>query len=61
MRWTWILELLFGGCSHNRTTFPLTTGKRPEKKATYCVCLDCGRSFEYSWKEMRMGKEIECL
>jgi len=46
-----LLNALFG-CSHKRTTFPLTPGAR---KRTYVVCLDCGSEFDYNWKEMRLG------
>ena len=56
---------LLAGCSHKRTTFPLTqiadarclppsaeTGSR-----TYVVCLDCGKEFSYNWREMRIQKQ----
>jgi hypothetical protein len=26
---------------------------------TYVACLDCGKEFEYNWKDMRYGKRIE--
>lgn len=48
------------GCSHNRTTFPITPSRRSKLssetagKRTYVVCLDCGKEFDYNWKEMRM-------
>lgn len=42
-----LLWWLFG-CSHRRTTFPLT------KKRTYVVCLECGREFQYDWQKMRI-------
>ena len=53
------------GCSHHRTTFPLTPARKngaPQapgatRNGTYIVCLDCGREFDYSWKEMRVGRE----
>jgi len=57
-----ILNTVFG-CSHRRTTFPLT----PQRKAaspgavrngTYVVCLDCGREFAYNWDEMRLGESV---
>ena len=51
------------GCAHNNTTFPLTPfrkslnfGKAPG--STYVVCLDCGKEFEYDWKEMRIGDPV---
>jgi hypothetical protein len=56
----WLFEALFG-CSHKRTTFPITPTRRSQvssdgqrKKATYVVCLDCGKEFDYNWKEMRL-------
>ena len=49
------------GCSHRRTTFPLTLNGN--KKRTYVVCLDCGQEFNYSWSDMHMlqkvGKETD--
>jgi len=44
------------GCSHKKTTFPLTQSKN-DRKRTYVVCLDCGREFDYSWKQMKLGGE----
>lgn len=49
-----LLNGLFG-CSHRRTTFPLT---RDRKKETYIVCLDCGKEFSYNWQEMRVGEPV---
>ena len=52
------------GCAHKRTTFPLTPTKRSQltsegtRKGTYVVCLDCGREFDYNWKEMRVGDAV---
>lgn len=50
-----ILRNLFG-CAHKRTTFP-------QGKADRChvTCLSCGKEFDYSWKEMRTGREIPRL
>ena len=45
---------VFVGCSHQRTTFPITP--TPGSNQTYVSCLDCGREFEYDWAEMRRGK-----
>ena len=50
--WRRLVDLCFG-CPHSRTTFPLTA-KSP--KRTYVVCLECGKEFEYDWKEMRVGE-----
>jgi hypothetical protein len=60
-----LLENIFG-CAHTRTTFPLTpsrTSKLPEgaRRGTYIVCLDCGKEFDYSWKEMRIGSPVEVV
>lgn len=56
----WILRLLFP-CGHKRTTFPLTPSRKKseERRSTYIVCLDCGREFDYNWREMRIGCAIE--
>lgn len=51
------LDWLFG-CSHKRTTFPLTharkVGFQNSSKGTYITCLDCGKEFTYDWKNMRI-------
>jgi hypothetical protein len=56
-----LLNVLFG-CSHRRTTFPLTparkVGKSNARNATYVVCLDCGKEFDYDWQEMRIGQPV---
>ena len=44
-----LLNAMFG-CSHKRTTFPITR----RQKGTYVVCLECGHEFRYDWKEMRI-------
>lgn len=58
-----LLNTLFG-CSHERTTFPQTPGRKNAYPAagatrngngTYVVCLDCGKEFAYNWDEMRVG------
>ena len=53
---------VFFGCSHRRTTFPITparkAGKTNSRTNTYVVCLDCGREFDYNWKEMRIGQPV---
>jgi hypothetical protein len=36
------------GCSHRRTTLPMT-----HNDETYVVCLECGRQFAYDWARMR--------
>jgi hypothetical protein len=50
----------FWGCSHRKTSFPITLGKGPKKtevpKRTYIVCLDCGKELPYSWEEMAVVK-----
>jgi hypothetical protein len=53
----WILDALFG-CSHQRTTFPLTAGRQNAASRTYVVCLDCGREFAYNWADMRIGERV---
>jgi hypothetical protein len=58
-------ESLFG-CSHPRTTFPMTERGRKlgarmaaVSNRTYVVCLDCGKEFDYDWKSMRVGRPVE--
>jgi hypothetical protein len=54
------------GCSHQRTTFPLTPARRIAgnslsgtlRNGTYVVCLDCGKEFAYDWNEMRVGQPV---
>ena len=57
-----ILNTLFG-CSHQRTTFPLTPGRKnvalsATRLNTYVVCLDCGKEFAYDWDGMRIGQPV---
>jgi hypothetical protein len=60
-----ILNSLFG-CSHQRTTFPLTPARKSSghpapgvaRSATYVVCLDCGKEFSYDWSRMRVGQPV---
>jgi hypothetical protein len=62
-----LLNSLFG-CNHHRTSFPLTPSRRngisgsnysgQKRHGTYVVCLDCGKEFDYSWKEMRIGDAV---
>jgi hypothetical protein len=60
---TSLFDSIFG-CAHNRTTFPLTpsrNAKRSEgaRRGTYIACLDCGKEFDYNWKDMRIGNPVE--
>jgi hypothetical protein len=52
-----IFNVLFG-CSHQRTTFPLTPGRKNGVSRTYVVCLDCGKEFAYNWGDMRIGEPV---
>jgi hypothetical protein len=60
---TELLNMLFG-CTHSRTTFPLTPSRKlrpglgPHRHGTYVVCLDCGEEFTYDWAEMQQGGRI---
>ncbi len=62
---TSVLNALFG-CAHKRTTFPITPKRRSSFSAdtietrakTYVACLDCGREFDYDWKQMRIGLPV---
>ena len=54
----------FFGCSHRRTTFPMTPTRKNGgfpagvlvHSETYVVCLDCGKELSYDWDEMRVAK-----
>ena len=54
------------GCSHQRTTFPITPSRKaasnsisaPRRSGTYVTCLDCGQEFDYDWKAMRIGQPV---
>jgi hypothetical protein len=56
----------FFGCSHRRTTFPMTPMRKNGgfstgtmvRNETYVVCLDCGQELPYDWDEMRVGKRV---
>jgi len=56
---------IFLGCSHRRTTFPITPARKAgrslgpgQRHSTYVVCLDCGKEFGYNWTEMRIGDPV---
>jgi hypothetical protein len=34
----------------------MTDGSR---NGTYVACLDCGKEFDYNWKEMRIGSPVD--
>ena len=58
-----MLQSLFNtlfGCSHQRTTFPLTPARRNTvtRNGMYVTCLDCGKEFAYDWKSMRVGQPV---
>ena len=60
-----LIDSIFG-CSHRRTTFPITPARssRPSeevRRGTYIVCLDCGKEFDYNWKDMHIGAQLEPL
>jgi hypothetical protein len=51
------------GCSHRRTTFPITLRtsasddrRQSAQSETYIVCLACGRHFAYDWSTMRINR-----
>jgi len=52
---------LWFGCSHQRTTFPISRAPKVRQLGrlsdTYIVCLDCGYEMPYSWSQMRVFKE----
>jgi hypothetical protein len=57
-----LADWLFG-CSHRRTTFPVSRragatvdGLQSAESETYVVCLECGRHFTYDWAAMHANK-----
>jgi hypothetical protein len=60
-----LMNVVFG-CSHRRTTFPLTPARKvgfsassaSPRHGTYVVCLDCGKEFGYNWTEMHIGDAV---
>jgi hypothetical protein len=56
----------FFGCSHQRTTFPITPRRKyvgspaatASQSGTYVACLDCGKEFAYDWKSMSIGEAV---
>jgi hypothetical protein len=54
-----LYDMVFG-CTHRRTTFPLTPTKKSglPQSQTYVVCLECGKQLAYDWKEMRIGEPL---
>ncbi len=62
-----LMNSLFG-CNHKRTSFPITPSRRvgmtgsnysgTKRTGTYVSCLDCGKEFDYNWKEMRIGAPV---
>lgn len=62
-RLVYLLDWLFG-CSHRRTTFPITLRgsasvdrQRGVEAETYIVCLECGRHLAYDWTRMRITRQ----
>lgn len=61
-----LLNWVFG-CSHRRTTFPLSPPRKVSgfgaapvtRHTTYVTCLDCGKEFDYDWAEMRLGEPVK--
>ena len=51
-----VFDSLFG-CSHQRTTFPMTPKRPSARLGAYVSCLDCGKEFAYNWNEMRMEQK----
>lgn len=41
------------GCSHRKTTFPITLLAN-----TYVVCLECGRHLPYDWSRMKLAGRL---
>ena len=52
-----VLERIFG-CSHRRTTFPITPKRSSARVGAYVTCLDCGKEFAYNWNDMRQEEQL---
>jgi hypothetical protein len=50
-----LLDCLYG-CSHRRTTFPMTLRAKSTHAETYVVCVECGRQFGYDWSTMHITR-----
>ena len=52
-----LLDAVFG-CWHQRYSFPMTvrsgSAGGAQRKATYVVCLDCGKQLPYDWQAMKV-------
>jgi hypothetical protein len=53
-----LFTVLFG-CSHTRTTFPITRSRRKpgvgeSHGRTHVTCLDCGEELVYDWESMKI-------
>ena len=62
-----LLQFLSLSCRHRKTSQPFAAASTSPRVATsggwdavmpagrhYVVCLDCGKKFDYDWKEMRI-------
>lgn len=61
-----VLQLLSISCKHKKTSQPFASSISSRSSSTsgwdpvtpagkhYVVCLDCGKKFNYDWKEMRI-------
>jgi len=41
-----------------RNGFSASNFAGQKRNSTYVVCLDCGKEFDYNWKEMRVGEAV---
>ena len=51
------LFALFFGCSHTRTTFPMTSASKAESgrpSQAHVTCLNCGEELLYDWQKMEI-------
>jgi hypothetical protein len=63
-----VLQLLSISCNHRNTSQPFASSVSNKQSSSgstgwdavtpagkhYVVCLDCGKKFDYDWKEMRI-------
>jgi hypothetical protein len=62
-----MMEFLYAvwfGCSHRKTTFPMTvSGRSPQNgqvsRRTYVTCLNCGEELAYNWNKMKIEGRLK--
>ena len=52
------MKSIFGICLHRNLSFPQSVKPQRFPHATRS-CVDCGAKFEYSWRTMKTGRQID--